>query len=93
MRLVYKKSAAAVLIVSVSTKKNRKTSGKRAKYYTFVYFYDKNNKFNRRRINKIEAIYYKLRQKKKVRFTCPICKRVFGSYGQKKKDIKCPYCE
>ncbi len=32
-------------------------------------------------------------KKKKVRFTCPTCKRIFGSYGQKKKDITCPYCE
>ena len=82
-----------MIIVSVSTKKNRKNSGKRAKYYTFVYFYDENNKFSRRRINKIQAIYYNLRKKKKVRFTCHGCKRVFGSYGQKKKDIKCPYCD
>ena len=83
-----------MLIVSVSTKKYRKNAGKRAKKHTFVYFFDDaNNVFSCKRINKIQAIYYKLRQKKKVRFTCPTCKRVFGSYGQAKKDITCPYCE
>ena len=82
-----------VLIVSVSTKKYRKNAGKRAKRHTFLYFFDEDNRFCCKRINKLQAIYYKLRQKKKVRFTCPTCKRIFGSYGQKKKDITCPYCE
>ena len=82
-----------VLIVGVSTKKYRKNAGKRAKRHTFLYYFDENNRFCCRRISKIEGIYYKLRQKKKVRFTCQTCKRVFGSYGQKKKDITCPYCE
>ena len=82
-----------VLIVSVSSKKYRKNAGKNAKKYKFVYFFNSDNRFCCKKINFIQAIYYNLRKKKIVRFTCPNCKRVFGSYGQKKKNIKCPYCE
>jgi len=76
-----------VIIVSVSTKKYRKNAGKRAKRHTFLYYFDQNNRFCCRRISKIKGIYYKLFQKKKVRFTCPKCKRVFGAYGQKKNKV------
>ena len=81
-----------VIITGVSYKKYHKNYGKRAKRHYVLYGYDQNGNFIRKRISRFEAFFRKF-QKKKVRFTCPKCKRVFGAYGQKKNKVTCPYCE
>ena len=78
-----------MIIVSVSTKKYRKTSGKRAKRYSFLYYIDNNGNFRCKKVNKLAAIFYKLRKKHKIG-TCPTCNRAF--YSRTKKNIICPYC-
>ena len=88
MRLVYKR----VIIVSVSTKKYRKNAGKRAKNTLFVIFLMQIMFFSRKRINKIQAIYYKLRQKRRLDLLVKRVKGFLVRNGQKKKDITCPYC-
>ena len=82
-----------VIIVSVSYKKYHKTLGKRAKRHPFLYYYDENGVFRSKRITRIEAFFRKYQKKKRFKFTCPSCNRVFKAVNQKKKDIRCPYCD
>ena len=82
-----------VIIVSVSYKKYHKTLGKRAKRHPFLYYYDENGVFRSKRITRIEAFFRKFQKKKRFKFTCPSCERSFMAINQKKKDIKCPYCD
>ena len=67
--------------------------GKRAKRYYFLYYYDQDGVFCSKRVSKIEAFFRKFQKKKRIRYVCPTCNRVFKSYNQKKKDINCPYCD
>ena len=78
-----------MIIVSVSYKKYRKTSGKRAKRYSFLYYIDDNDKFCCKKVTKLAAIFYKFRKKHKIG-SCPTCNRDF--YSKRKKNIICPYC-
>ena len=91
-----------MIVIGVSNRKIRtqkrgkpvNKGGKRAKRYNFLYYYDENSgKFNARRINKIQGIWYKLHKKKTCRYVCPTCGRSFKGINQKKKDIRCPYCD
>ena len=82
-----------MIIVSVSYKKYRKTLGKRAKRHPFLYYYDENGVFRSKRITRIEAFFRKFQKKKRFKFTCSSCDRSFMAINQKKKDIKCPYCD
>ena len=82
-----------VIIVSVSYKKYHKTLGKRAKRHPFLYYYDENGVFRSKRITRIEAFFRKFQKKKRFKFTCSSCDRSFMAINQKKKDIKCPYCD
>ena len=79
-----------MIIVSVSHKKYRKTSGKRAKRYSFLYYIDDNDKFCCKKISKFAAFFYKFRKKHKIG-TCPTCNHTF--YARSKKNIICPYCK
>jgi len=83
----------SVIIVSVSYKKYHKTLGKRAKRHPFLYYYDQDGVFHSKRISKIEAFFRKFQKKKRFRFICPTCNRVFQAFNQKKKEVKCPYCD
>ena len=82
-----------VIITGVSYKKYRKTLGKRAKRHYFLYYYDQNGVFCSKRCSKIEAWFRKFQKKKRFKYTCPSCDRSFMAINQKKKDIKCPYCD
>ena len=91
-----------MIVVGVSNRKIRtkkrgkpvNKGGKRAKRYNFLYYYDEiSGKIHARRINKIQAIWYKLHKKKTFRFTCPTCDRSFKAINQKKSNIRCPYCD
>jgi len=82
-----------VIIVSVSYKKYRKTLGKRAKRHPFLYYYDDTDELHSKRNTRIEAWFRKFQKKKRFKFTCPSCDRSFMAINQKKKDIKCPYCD
>ena len=83
-----------MIVIGVSNRKINKKLGKRAKKYLFLYYYDEiSGKIHSRRINKFESIWYKLHKKKQIRYICPTCKRTFKAINQKKKDIKCPYCD
>ncbi len=83
-----------MIVIGVSYRKINKKLGKRAKRYPFLYYYDEGSgKFNARRINKIQAFWYKLHKKKTFRYVCPTCDRSFKAINQKKKDISCPYCD
>ena len=64
-----------MIVIGVSNRKIRtqkrgkavNKGGKRAKRYNFLYYYDENSgKFNARRINKIQAFWYKLHKKRRV---------------------------
>ena len=78
-----------MIIVSVSYKKYRKTLGKRAKRHPFLYYYDENGVFRSKRITRIEAFFRKFQKKKRFRYVCPSCDRVFFPSFEK----KCGYCD
>jgi len=82
-----------VIIVSVSYKKYRKTLGKRAKRHPFLYYYDENGIFRSKRVTRFEAFFRKFQKKKRFKFTCPTCNRVYKAVNQKKTNIRCPYCD
>jgi len=91
-----------MIVVGVSNRKIRtkkrgkpvNKGGERAKSYNFLYYYDEiSGKIHARRINKIQAIWYKLHKKKTFRFTCSTCNRSFKAINQKKSNIRCPYCD
>ena len=80
----------------IHTKKRGKPinkGGKGAKRYYFLYYYDQDGLFSSKRISKIEAFFRKFQKKKRIRYVCATCNRIFHSYNQKKKDINCPYCD
>ena len=74
-------------------KSKAKTLGKRAKRHPFLYYYDENGVFRSKRITRIEAWFRKFQKKKRFKFTCSSCDRSFMAINQKKKDIRCPYCD
>ena len=82
-----------VIITGVSYKKYHKKYGERAKRHYVLYGYDQNGNFIRKRISRFEAFFRKFQKKKRFKFTCPSCDRSFMAINQKKKDIKCPYCD
>ena len=67
--------------------------GKNAKKYYFLYYYDQDGVFHSKRITRIEAFFRKFQKKKTTKYVCPSCNRIFKAVNQKKKDIKCPYCD
>jgi len=81
-----------MIVIGVSHRKINKKLGKHAKKYYFLYYYDENFVLHSQRIGLFEAIYRKFQKKKTFRFVCPTCERSFKAF-QKKKDIRCPYCD
>jgi len=82
-----------VIITGVSHKKYRKTLGKRAKRHYVLYGYTENGDFICKRVSRFEAFFRKFQKKKRFRFVCGQCGRAFQAFNQKKKDVKCPYCD
>ena len=90
-----------MIVVGVSNRKIRtqkhgkpvNKGGKRAKRHYFLYYYDQNGVFCSKRCSKIEAFFRKFQKKKRFKFTCASCDRSFMAINQKKKDIRCPYCD
>ena len=80
----------------IHTKKRGKPinkGGQRAKKYYFLYYYDQDGVFRSKRCSKIEAFFRKFQKKKTTKYVCSTCNRSFKAYNQKKKDIRCPYCD
>ena len=82
-----------MIITGVSYKKYRKKLGKGAKRPHVLYGYDQNGHFIRKRVSRFEAFFRKFQKKKRFRFVCPTCNRAFQAINQKKKDVKCAYCD
>ena len=82
-----------VIITGVSYKKYRKTLGKRAKRHHILYGYDENGHFIRKRVSRFEAFFRNFQKKKRFRFICSTCSRSYQAFNQKKKEVKCPYCD
>ena len=72
---------------------NGKKAGKRAKKYPFLYYYDQELNWHSKRISRLEAFFRKFQKKKRFKFTCPSCNRIFKAVNQKKNNIRCPYCD
>ena len=79
-----------MIITGVSYKKYRKTLNKGAKRHYFLYGYDQNGNFIRKRITRFEAFFRNFQKKKRFKFVCPACNRSFQAFNHKKKDVKCP---
>ena len=68
---------------------NGKKAGKRAKKYPFLYYYDQELNWHSKRISRLEAFFRKFQKKKRFRYVCPSCNRVFFPSFEK----KCGYCD
>ena len=68
---------------------NGKKSGKRAKKYPFLYYYDQDLNWHSKRISRLEAFFRKFQKKKRFKYTCPQCERVFFPSFEK----KCGFCD
>ena len=75
-----------MIVIGVSYRKINKKLGKRAKRYPFLYYYDEGSgKFNARRINKIQAFWYKLHKKRRLGMFVQRVTVLLKAINQKKK--------
>ena len=65
----------------------------RAKKYWFVYYYDEDYTLHSKQINWLQAIYYKTKKLRRLKFICVECGSVFLGLVKKSTDTaECPYC-
>ena len=59
-----------------------------------IYYYDDQGKFCTKRVNWLEALYYKTQKCSRYKMVCPDCGSVFIAIvsGFRNK-VECPYCE
>lgn len=64
------------------------------KKYWHIYYYDEDGKFNTKRVNTIQALYYKTQKRKRLKYICLECGDIsIGLVKSSNEEIECPYCE
>ena len=67
---------------------------KATKKHWFVYYYDEEGKFQNKKINLLQALYYKTQKRKRLQYICTECSsRFIGYVKSSKEELECPYCE
>ena len=62
------------------------------KKHWFIYYYD--DGFKTKQVSFLQAMYYKTRKYKRLKYICEECGNVFlGLVKSTKELVKCPYCE
>ncbi len=63
------------------------------KKYWHIYYYDEEGNFRTERVNSLQAIYYKIQKRHRIKYACVRCGRVFmGLVKRKNEPIQCPNC-
>jgi len=100
MILVFWKLQDVKVAISVSRGHVNQRSRRRAfdvgAMYLFLFYYNFKNQFKKRRINKIQALYYRKRLYRKMLSSCTVCKVPFSFYYPKSKifiEYTCSKCE
>ena len=66
---------------------------KRAKKHWHVYYYDENWKLHCEPVNWLQAMYYKTKKLRRIKYYCLECGSKFVGLVKKETDsIECPYC-
>jgi hypothetical protein len=89
--------SVAITVVSVAKSYSNRGNhvhrqGTKKRWY--LYYIDEDGKFKTRRINTLEALYYKGKKTHRYRVVCPECSGLSLVFGKSlKEDVECPYCE
>ena len=60
----------------------------------YVYYLDEEGKLKTKRINAIQAMYYKTQKRHRIKYYCEKCDKIFLALIKSKNDtVICPYCE
>jgi len=63
------------------------------KKHWHIYYYE-DGIFKTKRVNFLEAMYYKTQKRKRLKYVCRECGNEFvGLVKSSKEEIDCPYCE
>jgi len=66
---------------------------KSTKKHWHIYYYDEEGNFKTKRVNLLQAMYYKTQKRKRLKFICNECGNVFfGIVKSKKEELECPNC-
>jgi len=66
---------------------------KSTKKHWYIYYYEEGN-FKTKRVNLLEAMYYKTQKRKRLQYVCEECGNEFvGLVKSSKEKVECPYCE
>jgi len=83
-----------VISVSKTYKHRGNHRHKRAKKHWHVYYYDENWKLHCEPVNWFQAMYYKKKKLRRIKYYCLECGRAFVGLVKSPKQLKiCPYCE
>ena len=64
------------------------------KKYWHIYYYDEEGNFKTKRVNTLQALYYKTQKRKRLKYLCIECCSIFvGLVKSSKEELDCPYCE
>ena len=63
------------------------------KKYWHIYYYDQERNFKTERVNYLQALYYKTRKVRRIKYFCAECSQFFlGLVKLRNEKIECPYC-
>ena len=83
-------------IVSVSKtyihRGNHKHKSSTKKHW-YIYYYEE-GEFKTKRVNTLQALYYKTQKRKRMKYICTECGEFFiGLVKSHKEKLDCPYCD
>lgn len=59
-----------------------------------IYYYDEEGKFKTKKVNILQALYYKTQKRKRMKYVCTECGNLFvGLVKSSIEKIDCPKCE
>lgn len=82
-----------IVSVSKAYKHRGKHVHRTAKKHWHVYFYDEQGHFRTKRVNLLQALYYRTQRRHRYKVTCTECGSVFIALIKSfKEKLECPYC-
>ncbi len=65
----------------------------KTKKYWHIFFYDESFSLHTKRVNWLQALYYKTQKRHRFTRVCTECGRIWYFLARSKKNIKCPQCD
>ena len=85
-----------ITVISVSktyTHRGNHAHKSKTKKRWMLYYIDEEGKLRTKRINFLQALYYKTQKRRRLRYVCTECGRIFlGLVKSYKETVDCPYC-